>query len=146
MERIETGAKVMGAAVGGWFSYLLGGWDGLLAALVILAGIDILTGFASAVAKRSDKSESGGLSSQAMWCGGIKKILMFCIVAVAVVADRLIGDTSTLIRSITIGYYIASEALSILENAMRAGLPVPVKLRAFRGDEARGRRSSRRRR
>jgi phage-related holin len=56
---------------------------------------------------------------------------MFVLVAVAVGADDLISPDSTLIRGIVISYYIATEALSVIENALQCGLPVPGKLKSI---------------
>lgn len=131
MDKVLTAIKIVFAAIGGWLAQILGGWDGMLIALVVLACADILTGLIKAALRKSDKSSSGGVSSGAMWRGGLKKLLMFVLVAVAVVADDLISPASTLIRGIVISYYIATEALSVIENALQCGIPVPGKLKSI---------------
>jgi toxin secretion/phage lysis holin len=49
---------------------------------------------------------------------------------VAGVADKVIPATNQAIRAAVILFYIANEAISILENAAELGLPVPEKLKA----------------
>lgn len=50
------------------------------------------------------------------------------LVAVGHVLDtRVIGD-GTVCRSAVIGFYIANEGISILENSGKIGLPLPEKL------------------
>jgi len=50
--------------------------------------------------------------------------MYFAIVAVAVIADKITGADDFL-RTAVIGFLIANEALSILENCAAAELPVP---------------------
>lgn len=55
-------------------------------------------------------------------------MLILALVAVGNLVDvHIIGDGS-LCRSLVIGFYVANEALSIIENAIGLGLPVPKKL------------------
>lgn len=129
MDKLLALLKVLFAAVGGWIAARLGGWDTLLAALVGIAVVDIITGLIKAVLKKSEKTASGGVSSGAMWKGGLKKLIMFGLVAVAVYADRLVSPDSSVIRGLVIGYYIATEALSVIENALQCGVPVPDKFK-----------------
>ncbi len=130
MEKVFTAIKLGAAAAGGWIAQRLGGWDGLLIALVALVCADILSGLIKAALRKSDKSATGGVSSEAMWRGGLKKLLMFVLVAVAAVADDLISESCALIRGATVSYYIAVEGLSVVENALLCGIPVPEKLKS----------------
>ena len=60
--------------VGGWLTFLFGGWDAALATLVIFMAIDFITGLIVAgFFKRSGKSSSGALESRAGWKGLFKK-------------------------------------------------------------------------
>ena len=108
---------------------LLGGWDVLLEVLITCVVIDYATGIIKALMGKSEKSEMGALASGVMYKGGLRKILIFIIVAVAVVADKIISPDITVIRSGAIIYYIGVEGLSILENVTLCGLPIPQKLR-----------------
>ena len=50
--------------------------------------------------------------------------MILCVVAVAVRMDCVIG-AGTALRSVAIGFYMANDSLSILENAVKIGVPVP---------------------
>ena len=52
------------------------------------------------------------------------KMMMLCVVAMAVQADNVIG-TGAVLRGMAVGFYLANDSLSILENAARIGVPVP---------------------
>lgn len=131
MDKVITYFKLAVAALVGCFTSLLGGWDAWLAALITLEIVDYITGIAKAAMNKSEKSASGGLNSTVMFWGGIRKILIFSIVAVATVIDNIISPESTTIRSMTIGYYVATEGLSIFENAAACGLPLPQKISCY---------------
>ena len=110
------------AALGGAAAYLWGPWDALINALIALVALDYVTGVICAAANKRLSSEIG-------FKGLIKKALIFALVAVAGVADKVIPATNQAIRAAVILFYIANEAISILENAAELGLPVPEKLK-----------------
>ena len=103
------------------FSYLLGGMDSLLAALVAMICIDFATGIIKAIALRD-------LSSGKMFMGGAKKIGILLIVSTANLVDSVM-ELGGVLRSVTIAYFIANEGISLLENWSLMGLPVPARLR-----------------
>ena len=111
------------AALGGAAAYLWGPWDALINALIALVALDYVTGVICAAANKR-------LSSEIVFKGLIKKAVIFALVAVAGVADKVIPATNQAIRAAVILFYIANEAISILENAAELGLPVPEKLKA----------------
>ena len=111
------------AALGGAAAYLWGPWDALINALIALVALDYVTGVICAAANKRLSSEIG-------FKGHIKKAVIFALVAVAGVADKVIPATNQAIRAAVILFYIANEAISILENAAELGLPVPEKLKA----------------
>lgn len=127
MQHVFTGVKLSFAAIGGFLTYLLGGWDIWLSALIFFMVSDFLTGLIKAGIGKSDKSETGHISSAAIFQGGFRKILILVIVAAGVTADRLISPDSTTLRALVIGYYVASEAISVCENVIACGLPLPKK-------------------
>ena len=51
------------------------------------------------------------------------------LVAVGHVIDTMVIDGGTVCRSAVIGFYIANEGISILENSGKIGLPLPEKLK-----------------
>ncbi len=112
------------AALGGAAAYLWGPWDALINALIALVALDYVTGVICAAANKRLSSEIG-------FKGLIKKAVIFALVAVAGVADKVIPATNQAIRAAVILFYIANEAISILENAAELGLPVPEKLKAI---------------
>ena len=111
------------AALGGAAAYLWGPWDALINALIALVALDYVTGVICAAANKRLSSEIG-------FKGLIKKAVIFALVAVAGVADKVIPATNQAIRAAVILFYIANEAISILENAAELGLQVPEKLKA----------------
>ena len=125
MENIYLQIKVVSGILAGGISYFLGGWDGWLAALCSFMVFDFITGTIAGLMNKSTKTAGGGLESREMFRGGLRKILVLVIVAVAVVLDHLLLPGQTAIRDVVCGYYIAEEALSILENAGACGVNLP---------------------
>lgn len=105
--------------------HMIGGWDAWLTALSVLMAADIIVGIIKAFLLKSDKSHSGGLKSSSMFHGGIKKLLIFILVALGAILDHLISPDKMYIRSAVVAYYIANESLSILENIAACGIPLP---------------------
>lgn len=119
MSNIFTWIKISCAAFCSAISYVFGGFDTVLKILLIMATIDYVTGVCAAVFKKT-------LSSKTGFNGILKKAVILCVVACA----HLIGDALGVaqIRSAVIGFYIANEGISIVENAARLGVPMPQKL------------------
>ena len=97
--------------------YLLGGWDIALQSLIIVIILDYLTGIAKSYVTKKLNSSIG-------FKGIIKKLSMLCIVAIAVIVDRFIGQ-SGMIRTLIIYYLVANEGLSIIENLGEMNIVVP---------------------
>ncbi|HPX71037.1 MAG TPA: phage holin family protein [Bacteroidales bacterium] len=122
MKEIWNWIQVAIAAVGGWLGYFLGGLDGFLYALLAFVTIDYITGLMCAVLDKKISSEVG-------FRGIFKKVLIFALVAVGHIIDQnVIGDGSV-IRTAVIFFYLSNEGISILENTVHIGLPVPQKLK-----------------
>ena len=110
--------------IGSLLSFLLGGFDSVMIALLIFMVIDFLSGLILAIVfKKSKKTESGRLSSQAGILGLTKKIFILFLVAVSTQLDIILG--TTFIRDGTVIGVITMEGISIIENASLAGLPIP---------------------
>lgn len=120
MEKMFNRISIVFSFIGGFFSYWLGGWDVLMKTIVFLAVVDYITGLIRAVYLKELSSEIG-------FKGLLKKIVMFIVIAVAFVIQQMIGGTVPL-REIVIMFYIANEAISLLENAA-IFVPIPDKLR-----------------
>lgn len=122
MEKWEVIYKFGFATIGGVGGYLFGGWSALLQILVAFVAIDYVTGFIASGAE-------GKLSSKIGFKGIFKKLMIFALVAVAHLIDKLIGEAHV-IRDAVIFFYCGNELLSILENAGRTGLPVPDQIKS----------------
>ena len=115
-------------AAGAYAAAALGGWDVGLQSLLVLMAADYVSGLLVAgVFKRSNKSESGELSSACGWKGLAKKGMMLLVVLVAYRVDLMAG--MDVVRSVVVIGFMANEALSIIENAGLMGVPVPEKMR-----------------
>lgn len=101
--------------------YLLGGWDVSLICLVIVIALDYISGVMKAFVLKS-------LSSKIGLYGLMKKIGLLLVVMLAVVVDRVTGNTG-MIRNLVIYYFVANEGLSIIENLGQAGVPVPQSIK-----------------
>lgn len=99
-----------------------------LQVLLALMGLDVITGLIKACMGNSEKTIKGFLDSNIMFKGGLKKILILIVISVSALVNKLLNPESLLLVNLTITYYIATEALSILENATACDLPLPDKL------------------
>ena len=105
------------------FAWFFGSWDGIIKMLLAMCVIDYFTGVICAYLKHN-------LSSAVGFRGIAKKVTMFILVGIAHVIDReLLGQTA-LLRDAVIFFYLANEGLSILENAIIIGIPVPDALKS----------------
>lgn len=119
MIKVTTLIKILGGTICTALTALFGGLDAVLAALLIFITLDYITGIIAAIVE-------GKLSSKVGFLGLLKKIVILMIVVVAHTIGQALGISE--IRSLVIGFYIANEGLSILENAGRIGVPLPKKL------------------
>lgn len=111
-------------AVGtGLLSSLLGGWDMALEILLIVMILDYITGVASAFHTKTVSSSEGYL-------GILKKASIFAIVILAAQLDRLTGNAHSLFRNCTAFFFVANDALSILENVGELDIPLPSFLKS----------------
>ena len=121
MERI---VQTISAALFAVCGFLWGELDGLLYALIAFMAFDYLTGIAVACVNKN-------LSSAIGFKGIAKKIIILVLVAVGHLIDAHILGGGSVCRSAVIGFYLANEGISILENAGNLGLPLPKKLVAI---------------
>jgi len=118
------------SVIGGAIAGLFGAWDDALTYLLVLNAVDFASGLVCAFRGKSHKTESGGVSSGVVFDGVARKAYMWLIVLLAAALDRSIGDGSSMsFRTAAAFFYIANEALSILENAALLDLPVPEFIR-----------------
>ncbi len=110
---------------------LLGGWDGTLKLLIAMMALDYASGIVVACLGRSPVGRNGCLDSRAGLSVLLKKGLILMVLAVAAQVDATMEGA--FVRAATAWFYIANEALSALENAALAGVPMPEKLRHMLG-------------
>lgn len=109
-------------AAGAVLGFCFGEMTGLFKALVFMMAIDYVTGWIKAIYMQE-------LSSAAGFKGIAKKIMILCLVSICHIIDvHVIGDKSV-IMSAALMFYIGNEGISILENAVLIGIPVPMVLR-----------------
>ena len=122
IDLIWTKLQIAITGIGGWLGYVLGGMHGLLIALVVFITIDYITGIMCAVI---DKKLSSAVGAK----GIFKKVLILMLVGIANVIDVHVVGTGSALRGATVCFYLSNEGLSILENTVHLGLPVPEKLK-----------------
>lgn len=115
--------KFICSALAGIAVYIWGPADEWLYALTAMIVLDYLSGVIAAIVNHE-------LSSAVGFRGILKKVLFLIIAGVANIADSLIG-LNGMGQNAVIGFLIANEGLSILENAGRCGLKKPQALIAM---------------
>ncbi|HEL1818058.1 TPA: phage holin family protein [Streptococcus suis] len=124
MKELLTLNKILFSMIGGLIGSLFGELDGILYALLVFIIIDYLTGIFSAVVEKQ-------LSSSIGFRGIFKKIAILFLVSLGHMIDTAIIKQGGTIRTMVIFFYLSNEGLSILENTVRIGLPIPEKLQAI---------------
>ncbi|HHW4948847.1 TPA: phage holin family protein [Streptococcus suis] len=124
MKELLTLNKILFSMIGGLIGSLFGELDGILYALLVFIIIDYLTGIFAAVVEKQ-------LSSSIGFRGIFKKIAILFLVSLGHLIDTAIIKQGGTIRTMVIFFYLSNEGLSILENTVRIGLPIPEKLRAI---------------
>lgn len=109
------------AAICGIVGFLYGKADGLIYALLAFIILDYVTGLTVACINKN-------LSSEVGFKGIAKKVIILLLVAVGHILDVYILGGGAVCRSTVIGFYLANEGISILENAGNLGIPLPKKL------------------
>ncbi|WP_337814436.1 phage holin family protein [Intestinibacter sp.] len=122
MEKYFNIVSIISSLVGGFICKHLGGWDMLLCCIITLVVLDYLTGVLKAIYNKQLSSEIG-------FRGIIKKVFIFIVIAVAYEIQKVIGDSIAL-REMTLMFFIANEAISLLENVSEY-IPIPEKLKGM---------------
>ena len=106
-------SAVLGAGLG----FLFGGWHEMLTILLVVQGLDIVSGFI-----KQQKFES--LSSREMYEGLLKKFSVWIVIVLAHMIDLILFENSVLLTSVSLAY-VANEMLSVVENLGEIGLIIP---------------------
>ena len=112
------------AVIGAFLGFYFGELDGLLIILCVFSVLDYLTGILSAIINKD-------LSSSIGFKGLLKKMLIFAFVGMANLLDVYMVGSGQVLRTAVIFFYLSNEGLSIVENAVEIGLPVPAALTGF---------------
>lgn len=112
--------KIILECLSGITTYFLSDFDAILKTLLLFILIDYITGVLKAINKKK-------LSSKIGLKGIISKITILLVVALATSLDSVFNIEA--IRYLTIGFYVANEGISILENIGELGIPYPEKLK-----------------
>lgn len=120
--------KCVAAACGAVIA-MLAGVPPVMWVLIGVMTIDYVTGIICGVMGVSPKTESGGLSSRAALTGLLRKGMILLVVLLAALLDMAVranaGVQFSAVTGATCLWFIASEGVSILENAAAMGLPIP---------------------
>ena len=118
----------LAAAVGAVVSFF-SGLPPLIWVLLCVMSLDYITGIITGIMGKSSKTEHGGLSSSTAFLGLMKKALILIVVLVAALVDRAVtmgaGIEFAAVTGATCLWFIASEGMSIIENAATMGVKVP---------------------
>lgn len=108
------------STIGGFLSWLIGGWSLLLTVLFILNIFDFMTGMAA---------NWGNISSSRGYRGIIKKCLMWVWISIANLIYLVLAD-----QGLTVGQvipdavavlFVLNEIVSISENSAKLGVAIP---------------------
>lgn len=109
-------------SVGTGLTWFFGTWDIALQVLVCFMVLDYVTGLLRAYVNKEVSSDVG-------LKGIARKAVIFVVLIVAVLLDRLLNTGNWVFRTLICYFYIANESISLLENCAGLGLPIPEKLK-----------------
>lgn len=117
------------AAIAGAVASFFCGLPPIMWVLVAVMTLDYITGLICGLMGKSPKTENGGLSSSEAFKGILKKALIFLVVLLAALLDRAVamgaGIEFSAVAGATCLWFIASEGMSVLENAAAMDIPIP---------------------
>lgn len=114
--------KSIVASIASFITFLIGGWDTLAQALVLLMWLDVMGGLVQAFYEKR-------LNSSIMRKGLIRKSGYFAAIALAVLIDRALFQSAPAFRTLVLSYLCVNEALSVLEHLAAIGVPLPAQLK-----------------
>ncbi len=131
------------AAAGGAVLAFFTGLPVIIWILIGVMSLDYLTGLLCGLMGKSPKTETGGLSSGTAFLGLLKKAVILAVVGLSALVDHAIAVSAGIEMAAVTGaaclWFVASEGLSIVENAAAMGVPVPgILLKALENVKDRG--------
>ena len=114
---VERSLMAIGGVIGAAFSFAFGDVAPLILWLAIFVTADMVTGILAAI-------RSNSLSGKKLFYGTVRKVVMFCIIALAHGLDASLQDLLSFdfVQSIVIVAYTAGEFGSVIKNLEKAGL------------------------
>ncbi len=122
MDKILNYIKVIVMTLGTGLTWLLGTWDTAILVLILFMALDYATGLLRAWINKEVSSDIG-------LRGIARKAVIFVVLIVAVMLDRLLNTGTWVFRTLVCYFYIANEGISLLENCAGLGLPIPEKIK-----------------
>lgn len=124
--RFEAEVGAVCGVLGALYEWIVGFNDAIPLLLWAMC-IDYLTGITAAyVYKRQHPRSKKGLDSRVGAIGIAKKVMILTIVVFAHIIDNAVSFDG--IQAVVTWFYIGNEGLSVVENAAKAGVPLPRKL------------------
>ena len=124
--------KAIAAAAGAVISFFTG-LPVIMWVLIGMMTLDYVTGIITGLMGVSSKTEGGKLSSGAAFKGILKKVGVLMVVLLSVLLDLAVANSANVTFNAVTGatclWFIASEGVSVLENAAELGVPIPGILR-----------------
>ena len=125
MKKVTEVLAAIGGAIASFFTHM----PPLVYILIAVMSIDFITGLICGAMGKSDKTANGYISSSTAFKGLLKKGLILLIVLLAALLDMAVSSGAGIEFAAVLGatclWFIASEGLSILENAAKMGIPIP---------------------
>ena len=120
--KTDTVIKIIMSEACGLASLLWGNLDGMFTALIVFMILDYITGVMVGICNKNVDSSTG-------FRGILRKITMLIVVAVGHTLDLyVLGGGTAVCKCAAVGFYLANEGISILENTAKLGVKYPKKL------------------
>ena len=95
--------------------------------LYAMMAADLVIGLLCALLGKSCKTKNGSFTLPVFLRGFLRKILMLLAVFLATLLDGL-ANLQGVLQGTAIWFYVANEGLSVTENLMGMGVPIPVRM------------------
>ena len=122
LDIIRVAVMYIGSLLGMLFDQI----DNITWALIAFVTVDYITGIVYAFCSKTLSSKTGAK-------GIAKKLAILCVVAVSSALGNFVLGSDSLRTAVTF-YYISNEGLSIIENCVKLGVPVPSVLKNALGN------------
>lgn len=122
MQRIVGMGAIAFEEVKIFLEWMLGGFDNYICALACFVILDCVTSIMAACVKHRFSAE---LVLRRLLLGACT----FMIIGVANILERMVSESGTAVRTVTIIFYLSCEGRLIFKNAVDIGIEVPKQLK-----------------